>query len=229
MNDANHRTYTALCAARLGLLWTAVGLLWLTTLSWYIWGACGVAATVLYMCEFVHLQTVTNKYVCIPSAADKMWILLDPINYLTDAIGRVQTSHAPMLLRVAHWAFALFRLVGATILAGVAMVHGEFVTAWSCYKHAPIEEFVLGYCPAYTHNFHDQWVCSDPRYRFSRGCLDEPPNASWDSQPKTVHYLLLAFTFDLAVYSVMMLYVELSHDLVEAEGKRVKALRELVP
>jgi hypothetical protein len=209
VNAETPRKYVILNFARLCLVWVTICLIWFVWELWYIWAACGAAAVFLYWGEYHLLRAIIHEQACSPNAIERAWVLLDPLNYLIDGVGRAQSANQPMLYRLAHWVFCFFRVVGLTILICIGFVHHEFITAWSCYKHAPIEDFVLGYCPAYSHNFHDQWVCSDPRYRFSRGCMDEPPNASWDSQPRTVHFLLLLFTIDLAVYAITSLYLDL--------------------
>jgi hypothetical protein len=222
-DDPHSRKYVVLSFARLSVMWAAIGLTWFGWKMWYVWLPCGAAALLLYWGEYVHLRAIVREHGSSPNTVERAWILLDPLNYLIDGIGRPQDAKQRMLYRVAHWFFCFFRIVGATTLICIGLVHKEFITAWSCYKHAPIDDFVLGYCPAYSHNFHDQWVCSDPRYRFSRGCLNEPPNASWDSQPRTVHVLLLVFTVDLAVYAITSLYLGLEDTLVLSQVRELIA------
>jgi hypothetical protein len=179
---------------------------------WFVAPALFAASMALYVTEFFIIRSIFKRsdrkqfdtnhrineffvYFCVA---------IDPANFLFDTTATTKGNVA----FYTHIAQVVVRCLLTAILISIEVVWKSYKKAWSCYlDDAPISHYTQGYCPAYTHTFHESWACAGEGItRDTAACRDMPTTGKWAERPHTFHVvaLMLALLYGFHAASIVL-------------------------
>jgi len=164
-----------------------------TFFHWYIAPALIAAALGLYVAEFFIIRAIFKRSQRKHFDTDHrineffvyFFVAIDPTNFLFDTTAATEGN----LAFYTHIAQVVVRCLVAAVLISIELVWKSYRKAWSCYLNdAPISQYTQGYCPAYTHTWHESWACAGEGItRDTAACRDMPTTGKWAERPHTFH------------------------------------------
>lgn len=139
-------------------------------------------------------------------------LALMPVNYMFNIVADRSTTVKLVYATLQ----AVLRTSLATFVFLVWWVYPDYRLAWSCYMSKPVDEYVHGYCPAFTDDYGNNFACRNAE-TYNIACYPGLGNLdSWRSPHVVTHIavLLTAGLYGQHALNVWVMWVRLANDNV---------------
>lgn len=204
-------------AIRLVLLYACVALVLVAdhTIPPAVTVTLGVGTGVMYGIEWTAYDVIRKSGgLVLPDTADVyahirhktlyMVCASDPINYALDTTSVARKDWQFVL----HVVTSIIRISFVGFIVIIATIWTDYERAWGCYQDGTTIDHYNTYCPAYTHDYFNNFQCaSDKIYDETSQCKNlRGASAAWQEKPPVYHVAIGMAAHMYAVHVVRVFF-----------------------